>query len=428
MTNQVKTRALIAIAALALEAWALYTISLSPAHWHPAMIVKDEPKAHALYDAMTNAMWEAKSLSYTAVSSGPDDRATTYNIYLKKPYAWRVEVTNNLTERTTMLVGDGDNLWIYWSGNRLAWKIDTVNSYKETRSDVFIKKVVSAACCSISNEIASLGMAWSNLILDPSLFHGNADPYAPLIDGIQSKGTDTVGCDVCDVIEIGFMKAQRTRYIWLSRQDYLPRRIKEINRLADNHVTVVQWSNVTLNPDISPAILTWSPPETSKPWHLPQPEASLLKNGQAAPDFTLRSIDGDTISLSDYRDSIVWLYVWQAGSPSCRKYMPHLQSLYESYRDKGLVILGLNVTDNKQIAKFFLKNNSITFPIILDSSTTAQKIVTERYGNRTSNVPLSYIIDKQGNIVDAWFGFEKQYSRTLTAIETAGVRIEKRVP
>jgi thiol-disulfide isomerase/thioredoxin len=224
-------------------------------------------------------------------------------------------------------------------------------------------------------------MAWSNLILDPSLFHGNADPYAPFIDGIQSKGTDTVGRDVCDVIEISFMKAQRTRYIWLSRQDHLPRRIKEINRLADNHITVVQWSNVTLNPHIAPALLTWSPPGTSKPWHLSPPEAFLLKNGQAAPDFTLRSINGDTISLSDYRGSIVWLYVWQAGSPFCRKQMPHLQSLYESYRDKGIVILGLNVTDNKQIAKFVLKNNSIAFPIILDSSTTAEKIVTEYYGN-----------------------------------------------
>jgi hypothetical protein len=73
MTNQVKIRALIVIVALALEAWALYTVSLSPAHWHSAMIVKDEPQAHALYDAMTNAMREAKSLSYTAVSSGPDN-------------------------------------------------------------------------------------------------------------------------------------------------------------------------------------------------------------------------------------------------------------------------------------------------------------------------------------------------------------------
>jgi peroxiredoxin len=43
-------------------------------------------------------------------------------------------------------------------------------------------------------------------------------------------------------------------------------------------------------------------------------------------------------------------------------------------------------------------------------------------------VPLSYIIDKQGNIVDAWFGFEKQYNRALTALQTAGARIEKRVP
>jgi len=424
MVSPVKMCAFILVLAL-LEAWALYTVRLSPARWYSAMIVKDEPQARALYDAMTKAMRESKSLSYTAVSSGPDGRATIYDIFLRKPHAWRTEVSNHLTERTTILVGKSGTLWIYWSGNRSVWQIDTADSHQKTRSNAYIEKCISVAGCSIRSEIASLGMTWSNLILDPSLFHGNPDPYAAFIDGIRSQGTEAVGRDVCDVIEISFMKAQRTRYIWLSRQDHLPRKIKEINRLADSHVTVVQWSDVKLNPRIPPALLTWSPPETSKRWHLSPPEASLLKHGQAAPEFTLRSINGGAISLSDYRGSIVWLYIWQAGSPLCRKQMPHLQSLYESYRDKGAVILGLNATDSKRIAKGLLKDNGITFPIILDSSTTAEKIIAEYCGSRTSEVPVSYIIDEHANVVDAWFGFEEQYDRVAAALRVAGARIER---
>ena len=54
----------------------------------------------------------------------------------------------------------------------------------------------------------------------------------------------------CDVIEISFMRAQRTRYLWLSRQDHLPRKLKEIVRGAETRVTVEEWSNVTVNAEI----------------------------------------------------------------------------------------------------------------------------------------------------------------------------------
>lgn len=424
MTVQTKIRTLIALTVLALEAWALYTLNLSPAYWRPAMIVKNEPRAHALYDTMNHTMRDAKSLSYTAVSNGLDGRATTYKIYLKKPHAFRVEVTNHLTKRTTMLVRDKDHLWIYWSGKRQVWEIDTVDSYGETQSDTFIKKAASATDYSITNEIASLGMAWYNLVWDPGLFHGHLDPHASFVDGVRSKGKDTVRGHLCDVIEISFMKAQRTRYIWLSRQDHLPRKIKEIDRLADNHVTVVRWSNVGLNHDIAPTMLTWSPPETSKPWHLPQPEASLLESGQAAPDFTLDSIDKEPLSLSDFRGKAVWLYLWQVGSPSCREEMPLLQSFYESCKDKGLVILGLNHTDDRRIAQFFLQTSQITFPNILDSSKAALKVTCEGYGYRGTNMPLSYIIDREGRIVDAWYGFEAGRLHARRALKRVGIQLE----
>jgi cytochrome c biogenesis protein CcmG/thiol:disulfide interchange protein DsbE len=188
-------------------------------------------------------------------------------------------------------------------------------------------------------------------------------------------------------------------------------------RHAENHLTVSRWSEVNLNADSSPSTFTWSPPANYTAWQLPEPEASLLKPGQPAPDFSLSSLDKQRLSLTAYRGKVVWLYLWRVGSPACHEDMPRMQSFYETYKDKGLVVLGLNVTDDQRIARSFLQNNGITFPILLDASEAAEDVVTEQYGNRSANAPLSYIIDKQGNIVDAWYGFETKHSRAHKAMK-----------
>jgi len=224
------------------------------------------------------------------------------------------------------------------------------------------------------------------------------------------------------------MNAQRTRYVWISPQDHLPRKTKEIVRCVENHLSVSRWSEVKLNADSLPSTFTWSPPADYTQWHLPDAQASLLRPGQAAPDFSLSSLDKQGFNLTAYRGKVVWLYLWRVDSPACHEDMPRMQSFYETYKEKGLVVLGLNVTDNQRIAQFFLQNKGITFPTLLDASDTAKDNVTDQLGNRSGRAPLSCIIDKQGNIVDAWYGCEKQHSRALAALKTAGVNAEKRVP
>ena len=54
--------------------------------------------------------------------------------------------------------------------------------------------------------------------------------------------------------------------------------------------------------------------------------------------------------------------------------MRHLQTLFEKYKDKGLVILGFNCSDDRQIALDFMRENSATFPTILDSSDAAVQV------------------------------------------------------
>ena len=101
--------------------------------------------------------------------------------------------------------------------------------------------------------------------------------------------------------------------------------------------------------------------------------------------------------------------------------MCHLQTLHETLKDKGLTILGFNCSDDKDIALEFLEENKATFPTIIDSSEAAVKTGFRDY--RASGVPLNYIIDKEGKVVDAWYGYEKGHPRAKAALRKAGLAI-----
>lgn len=104
--------------------------------------------------------------------------------------------------------------------------------------------------------------------------------------------------------------------------------------------------------------------------------------------------------------------------------MCHLQKLHEKYSDKGLVILGFNSADDRKIALEFLGENGATFPTILDSSDAAKKVGYRDY--RMTGVPLNYVIDRQGKVVDAWYGYEERHQRALAALEKAGLKLEEK--
>ena len=104
--------------------------------------------------------------------------------------------------------------------------------------------------------------------------------------------------------------------------------------------------------------------------------------------------------------------------------MCHLQEIYEKYKDKDVVILGFNCTDDKKIALDFMQENSATFPNVLDSSHAALKVYLEDY--RVKGVPTNYIIDREGKIVDAWLGYEEGHKQAIEVLEKLGVKLEGR--
>jgi len=268
---------------------------------------KDEPEAHRLYEKMIETMRNAESLTYKG-----DCGNCTYTIWMKKPNYFRVETVNSQGVKCGTLVGDGDNLWIYWpQGNSPA--SDDTDGYAQTQANIYMKRATPIGRHSIGHEVGWLRAGMGMTIIDPSTFHGYTDSLQPLMDGVRGWDAETVADHECDVIEVSFMKRQRIWYIWLSRQDHLPRKMKEVVRVARPIIGYEYWSDVQINAEIPDEKFVWSPPAGWVEWTPPDLEEKLLKPGAEAPDFELLLADENKVKLSDYRGKIVWFYIWRAG-------------------------------------------------------------------------------------------------------------------
>ena len=92
------------------------------------------------------------------------------------------------------------------------------------------------------------------------------------------------------------------------------------------------------------------------------------REGFAAPDFTLETLEGEQIALSDLRGKAVVVNLWASWCPPCRAEMPALQAAYEADHERGLEILAVNMTyqDREQDARNFVDDFGLTFTVPLD--------------------------------------------------------------
>jgi peroxiredoxin/predicted negative regulator of RcsB-dependent stress response len=118
-----------------------------------------------------------------------------------------------------------------------------------------------------------------------------------------------------------------------------------------------------------------------------------VKAGDAAPDFTLSSLQDETVSLSKYRGSIVVLVYFNMEQARSRETIKDIQSLFERYRSRGVQVFGITADDGEKesILKMAGKHN-FDFPILVDS----ERNVFGDYGIRV--YPSTVIIDKEGNV------------------------------
>ncbi|MBN1920570.1 MAG: TlpA family protein disulfide reductase [Anaerolineae bacterium] len=117
-----------------------------------------------------------------------------------------------------------------------------------------------------------------------------------------------------------------------------------------------------------------------------------------AADFQLTTLDGDTVSLQDYRGKVVLLNFWATWCPACRSEMASLELYYQAHQAEGLVVLGVNYQEDSNSVASFVADAELSFPVLLD---TAGKTATA-YG--VVGLPASYFVGCRGELLGFWPG------------------------
>jgi peroxiredoxin len=120
----------------------------------------------------------------------------------------------------------------------------------------------------------------------------------------------------------------------------------------------------------------------------PPSEPELL--GKAAPEFTLKDVDGREITLASLRGKPVLLDFWATWCEPCRVATPHIQALHDQYKDKGLMVLGIDTNEPAETARKYFVDQKYTFANLLGSGSD----VIKNYG--ANGIPLVILIDKDG--------------------------------
>jgi peroxiredoxin len=132
--------------------------------------------------------------------------------------------------------------------------------------------------------------------------------------------------------------------------------------------------------------------------------------GAAAPDFTLLSLDGTAVRLSDLRGKTVVINFWATWCIPCKQEFPEFVALYKQQAERGLVVVGVDQQESPDAVRSFAAEFDATYPLLLDSSGS----VSRRY--RVPGLPVTLVVDRQGIVRAQHVG---QVSRAMLLAQLA---------
>jgi peroxiredoxin len=111
-----------------------------------------------------------------------------------------------------------------------------------------------------------------------------------------------------------------------------------------------------------------------------------------SPEFTLRDMKGGEWALKDLRGKVVLVNFWATWCPPCRKEMPDMETLYQRFGPRGLVILGISDEEAGVVEKF-LAEKKYTYPILLDPGRKVNELF------QVDGIPKSFLYGRDGKLV-----------------------------
>lgn len=123
----------------------------------------------------------------------------------------------------------------------------------------------------------------------------------------------------------------------------------------------------------------------------------LAPSERGAPvNFTATTLDGDQLTLADYRDQVVVLNVWASWCPPCRAEAPGLQRAWDALGERGVQFVGINTRDEQPQARAYVDRFALTFPSVVDEG--GQVMLTFRDTLPPTAIPSTLVLDRSGRV------------------------------
>jgi peroxiredoxin/outer membrane lipoprotein-sorting protein len=156
----------------------------------------------------------------------------------------------------------------------------------------------------------------------------------------------------------------------------------------------VDFTSFHVGENVAEPLFQFEPPKRTKlveSLPIPGQTGSALVNHQA-PDFELKTLDGEKMRLSDLQGKVVLVNFWASWCPPCRKELPSLVKLSNEFKERGLVVLGVN-DEGRGPAGKYAEKVGLSFATVDDSSKKAHRLYSIR------SIPTVFIINREGKVV-----------------------------
>jgi thiol-disulfide isomerase/thioredoxin len=324
----------------------------------------------------------------------------------------RLRIESNGQLGSTVIVSDGENTWMYVGS--------PLKQYTKTPA-------VSSPDALIKSVNPGIGEMLEDL--------KTRDPY--LSAKITGQETVDVGGEKfdCYVVEAALDKIKMpdlytmsngSTKMWIDKKTHLLLKQTTTATIEGGPLKVptkmtqgTAMLAMKLNQPVADSFFVFTPPEGSR--QVDEFKVEALKapvkatadlTGKPAVDFKLKAIDGTEYALRDLRGKVVLLDFWATWCAPCRKELPILEKIHHEFRDKGLVLLGMDVGEDSDTVGKFLRETKLSYPVVL----TAAGETDQNYS--VTAYPTIVLLDREGKIVlyHVGTGSEKDLRANLTAL------------
>ena len=201
--------------------------------------------------------------------------------------------------------------------------------------------------------------------------------------------------------------------IWIDKQTYMPLQLTSVIDIKEGEDTLCQYEQYKLlsfDSTINESRFTLDaiPAGATMMDYVPYVPPTPLEENTQAPEWTLPTLKGDSISLADLRGKVVLVDFFYKGCAPCGAAMPVLQRLHEKYKDQGVVVIGIDPIDDpvKDNMADFLAKRGIDYTVVFSSRNLPQEYHVIGY-------PTLFFINEKGKIEKIHEGFSQTMEQEL---------------